>query len=132
MDILRKEKTETSNKGLISRRTEERIAVDLPVDITRYDEEGNACTERTRIDDVTSVGCRFRTQAELQHGDIVSVKALGRGENNRDDEQPQLFEIMWAAPQGTGWAVGARKLAGEKLATVTFPPANHSASPTSK
>ncbi len=132
MDILRKEKTEASDTRLISRRAEERITVDLPVEITRYDPEGNMLLERTRIEDVTSVGCRFRTQAELRRGEIVSVKALGRGENNRADEQPQLYEIMWAAPQGTSWTVGARKLAGEKLANVKFPPANHSHSPTSK
>ena len=132
MDILRKEKTEASDTRLISRRAEERITVDLPVEITRYDPEGNMLLERTRIEDVTSVGCRFRTQAELRRGEIVSVKALGRGENNRADEQPQLYEIMWAAPQGTSCTAGARKLAGEKLASVKFPPANHSHSPTSK
>ena len=132
MDILRKEKTEASDTRFISRRGEERITVDLPVEITRYDPEGNMLLERTRIEDVTSVGCRFRTQAELRRGEIVSVKALGRGENNRADEQPQLYEIMWAAPQGTSCTAGARKLAGEKLASVKFPPANHSHSPTSK
>jgi hypothetical protein len=132
MDILRKEKKEPSGEPSINLRAEQRIAVDLPVDVTRYDAEGNACTERTRIDDVTSVGCRFRTQAELQRGDIVSVRALARGANNPADEPPQLFEIMWAARQGTSWSAGARKLVGEKLANVTFPPANHSPSPTSK
>jgi len=132
MDILRKEKTEASDTRFISRRGEERITVDLPVEITRYDPEGNMLLERTRIEDVTSVGCRFRTQAELRRGEIVSVKALGRGENNRADEQPQLYEIMWAAPQGTSCTAGARKLAGEKLASVKFPPANHSHSPTSR
>src|SRR5258708_10850690 len=116
MDILRKEKTEVSDTRLISRRAEERITVDLLVEITRYDTEGNMLLERTRIEDVTSVGCRFRTQAELQRGGIVSVKALGRGENSRADEQPQLYEVMWAAPQGTRWTAGPRKPAGAKLA----------------
>src|SRR6266571_8709484 len=99
MDILRKEKTEASDTRLTSRRAEERITVDLPVEITRYDPEGNMLLERTRIEDVTSVGCRFRTPAELQRGDIVSVKPLGRGENSGADEQPQLYEIMWAPPK---------------------------------
>ena len=132
MDILVKEMKEPSGMRPISPRVEARLAIDLPGAVTRYGAEGNASTEHTRLDDVISVGCRFRTQTELQRGDIVSVQALGRGEDNPAYEQPRLAEIIWAAPQGTGWVAGARKLAGEQLANITFPPANHSASPASK
>jgi hypothetical protein len=115
-----------------NRRREERISINLSVEITRYDAAGNIFTERTRIEDVTSVGCRFRMQAELQRGDTVSIRPLVPGQKSLAGVQPQLFEIMWTAPQGTSWTAGARKLEGEKLANVKFPPANNSAEHTPK
>ena len=115
-----------------SRRREERISINLSVEITRYDAAGNVFTERTRIEDVTSVGCRFRTQTELQRGDTVSIKPLVPGQKSLAGVQSQLFEIMWTAPQGTKWTAGARKLEGEKLANVKFPPANSASEHTPK
>jgi hypothetical protein len=106
-------------------RIEERISVNLPVEITRFDTEGNLFTEQTRIDDITTVGCRFRMQAELKRGHIVSIRPLVQGQKSLAGERPHLFEIMWAAQQGGHWTAGARKLEGEKLANVKFPPANH-------
>jgi hypothetical protein len=115
-----------------NRRRERRISIDLPVNITRFDSEGNILNERTRIEDVTSVGCRFRTQAEFQRGDIVSIRPIVAGEKSQADDQPQLFEIMWAARQANIWSAGARKLEGEKLANVKFPPTNYTSGHTSK
>ena len=125
----REEKPPAAAKNL---RSEERICVDLPVEITRFDTEGNLFTEQTRIDDITTVGCRFRIQAELQRGDIVSIRPLVQGQKSLAAERPQLFEIMWAAQQGSHWTAGARKLEGEKLANVKFPPANHTPPDTPK
>ncbi len=118
--------------ALNNRRREERISINLSVEITRYDAAGTIFTERTRIEDVTSVGCRFRTQAELKRGETVSIRPLVPGEKSLAGVQPQLFEIMWAAPQGTSWTAGARKLEGEKLANVKFPPGSYSPDHTPK
>jgi hypothetical protein len=131
MDTAHKNKKEMADANG-NRRWERRISIDLPVKITRFDPEGNILTERTRIEDVTSVGCRFRTQGEFQRGDIVSICPLAPGEKSLADEQPQLFEIMWAARQANMWSAGARKLEGEKLASVKFPPVNYSSGRTSK
>jgi hypothetical protein len=102
------------------------------VEITRYDAAGDVLTERTRIEDVTSVGCRFRTQTELQRGDTVSIRPLVPGQKSLAGVQSQLFEIMWTAPQGTSWTSGARKLEGEKLANVKFPPTDSASEHTPK
>lgn len=115
-----------------SRRREARISINLLVEITRYDAAGSVFTERTRIEDVTSVGCRFRTETELQRGDTVSIRALVPGQKSLAGVQSQLFEIMWTAPQGTSSSAGARKLEGEKLANVKFPPANSASEHTPK
>ena len=115
-----------------NRRREERISINLSVEMTRYDAAGNVFTERTRIEDVTSVACRFRTQTELPRGATVSITPLVPGQKSLACVQPQLFEIMWTAPQGTNWTAGTRKLEGEKLAHVEFPPANSASERTPK
>ena len=115
-----------------NQRIEERILVNLAVELTRFDSDGNILVEQTKIEDVTSVGCRFTTQVEFHRGDIVSIQPLVVGQKCFSQVQPQLFEIMWAAPLGRRWTAGARKLEGEKLAGAIFPPANYSPPATSK
>jgi hypothetical protein len=115
-----------------NRRTEERLLVNLAVELTRYDSEGTALIEQTKIEDVTSIGCRFTTHAEFHRGDIVSIRPLGSGQKSLAGSEPQLFEVMWASCLGGRWSAGAKRLEGEKLASIKFPPANGSPSPTSK
>ena len=106
-------------------RREQRIAMDLSVEITRYDLQGRMFTERTRIEDISKKGCRFKLRVELQAGDIVSIRPLVPGDPYLgQDEQLQLYEIRWAAQLGTRWNTGAFKLESEDLADVVFPPLN--------
>ncbi len=109
-------------------RGEERISVDLAVEITWHDSERNTFSERTRVEDVTSVGCRFRVGRELHPGDFVSIKPLVRGVKCLEAAQEQLFEIMWSAREEKRWTTGARGLEGEKLTKAKLllsnPPSN--------
>ena len=108
------------------RRKESHLTANTPAEITGIDRAGHIFNEHTVIQDVTEVGCRFDARTQLRCGDIVAVKALAPGEKVLTQAQPQLFEVMWAANRGTGCTVGTRKLQGEKLANVKFPPANYS------
>ena len=114
-------------------RSEERVSVDLPVEITWYDSEGIMFSERTRIEDVTSVGCRFGIGVELHPGDFISINRLVPvNQEMVTADQVLLFEIMWSARGGIRWSTGARKLEGEKLAKVKILLANYSAKRSSK
>jgi hypothetical protein len=110
---------DTSNK-----RKELRISVDLPVEITHYDPQGNMFTERTRIQDVSKLGCRFLMQKALERGDIVSIRSLVPTQMLLEEGQLHLYEIKWTAPMGTCWTTGALKLQDEDLIVVVFPPPN--------
>jgi hypothetical protein len=131
MVTIFKRQTE-SLKASENRRSEERLLVNLAVELTRYDPEGNAIVEQTKIEDVTSIGCRFTTQAEFHRGEIVSIRPLASGQKSLAGSDPQLFEVMWASCLGGRWSAGAKKLEGEKLASVKFPPAKGSPSQTPK
>jgi hypothetical protein len=98
--------------------------VNVPVEVTEIDGDGQPITERTFIEDVSDFGCRFSTRGPVKQGDTIAVKILGPYGNKLPDEEPRLYEIMWVAPKDHGSTVGARVLQGEKLANVKFPPEN--------
>ena len=107
-------------------RREERLSVSIPVEITGIDRAGHLFTERTLVEDVTEIGCRFDTRTQLQCGDIIAVKPLEPGKKSMTHVQAHLFEVAWAAHHRKICTIGARKLHGEKLAKVKFPPPNYS------
>ena len=125
MVTLFKRKTE-SLKASENRRSEERLLANLAVELIRYHPEGNAIVEQTKIEDVTSIGCRFTTQKEFHRGDIVSIRPLASGPKSLAGGQPQLFDVMRASCLGGRWSAGAKKLEGEKLAIIKFPSAKGS------
>ena len=108
------------------KRREDRLPVSIPVEITGIDRVGHLFTERTLVEDVTEIGCRFNTRTQMQCGEIVAVKPLEPGKKSMTREELQLFEIVWAAHHQAGCTVGARKLQGEKLANAKFPLLNSS------
>lgn len=112
------EENNTSTLHLVNRRAEKRILVNVPVEITETNAEGRSVTERTFIEDVSDLGCRFSTRGPIHQGDIVAVRILGPNGNSLPDEEPRYYEIMWVAPKKQGATVGARLLQGEKLANV--------------
>jgi hypothetical protein len=98
------------------RRSERRILLNVPVEITELSGEGHHITERTFIEDVSDFGCRFSTRGPIQQGDTVSMRLLGRNGRALPDEEPRLYEIMWVAKKEHGSTVGARILSSEKRA----------------
>jgi hypothetical protein len=115
-----------------NQRSEERLLVNLPVELTRLDLDGKVLVEQTKIEDITSIGCRFTTQVEFHRGDIISIRPLAAGQKSLAKSEAQPFEVMWASKLGGRWTTGAKKLEGEKLASAKTPPANDSPSNTSK
>lgn len=116
------EEESTSTLHLVEHRAVKRVLVNVPVEVTEIDGEGQPVTGRTSIEDVSDFGCRFSTRGPVKQGDTVSVKVLGRYGNNLQDEMSRLYENMWVAPKDHGCTVGARLLEGEELAKAKFPP----------
>lgn len=112
------EDNNASTLHLLNRRTEKRILVNVPVEITEMNAEGHSVTERTFIEDVSDLGCRFSTRGPIHQGDTVAVRILGPYGKSLSDEEPRYYEIMWVAPKKQGATVGARVLQGEKLANL--------------
>jgi hypothetical protein len=118
------EEKSTTNLHLIEQRSERRILVHVPVEVTEIDGNGQPTSERTFIEDVSDFGCRFSTRGPVRRGDTVALRILGPHGNVLPDEEAQFYEIMWVAAKEHGSTVGARVLQGEKLANVKFPRVN--------
>ena len=103
------------------RREEKRVVANVSVEIT-IDGEGGPFTERTFIEDVSDLGCRFTTRAPTHQGDTVSLRVVGPGGKGLFDEAPHLYKIMWVAQNGHSSTLGARLIKGEKSLDVGSPP----------
>lgn len=114
-----------SSRNWGEHRSERRILVHVPVEITEVDREGRQTTERTFIEDVSDFGCRFSTRAPVQQGDTLALKVLGKHGTVLTDEEPRYYEVMWVAPKEHGSIVGARVIQGEKLAKIKFAAQNN-------
>ena len=122
----------TSILHVIERRTERRILVNVPVEVTEMNGQGVPFVDRTFIEDVSDFGCRFSTRVPVKQGDTIALKILGRYGNKLPDEEPRLYEIMWVAGKDHSSTVGARLLQSEKLADAKFPPETDGQKPDSR
>jgi PilZ domain-containing protein len=104
------------------RRSERRVQVNVPVEVSHADSEGRTISEHTFIEDVSDFGCRFTTRSPAKQGETCSVTLLGPGGKSLPDEQPRLYEIMWVAAKGQHFTMGARLLKGDKLVDVDSQP----------
>ena len=109
---------ETSSNSRIfmveRRRTERRVLVNVAIEVSFHAENGNEVTERTFIEDVSDLGCRFTTRTAAHQGDTVTLKFVGPAGKSLQSEEPRHYRIMWVAPHGRGSTVGARLITGEK------------------
>ena len=94
------------------RRTDVRIAVNVPVEINTIYHKGDPITERTIIEDVSDFGCHFTMKGAIRKGDTVSVRLLSPDGQLLPDEPAKLFEVMWIA-RGPGIVVAGARILGD-------------------
>jgi hypothetical protein len=104
------------------RRKERRVVVNVAVEVTVDRGNEEKFTERTIIEDVSDMGCRFTTHAPAQTGDTVSLKLLGPAGQPLLNEEPRLYRIMWVARNDRSSTVGAQLVKGKTLGTVESQP----------
>jgi hypothetical protein len=123
---------ELANELVGDRRRGKRLNLVFSIEVNGTDRAGATFTERTKTLDISESGCRIETALHLERGDIISIKLLVPG-GNQPDIEPQYFRIMWVARKSVAGTstltVGARKLDGEKLWKVSFPPVKSAADP---
>jgi PilZ domain len=96
------------------RRADTRLMVNVPVEITEISDKGRPFTERTVIENISDIGCRFSLRGAVQKGDTVAVRLLAQDGKTHLDEPAKYFEVMWTSRGTSGVTVGARFLPEEK------------------
>jgi len=102
------------------RRVSTRFLLHSQVEITGVDESGLQFAERTRVEDVSDLGCRFSIRGAVHEGSIIGVELLGPEGEDLSDEFPRLLVIVWAKRPGDRLTVGARSLREDELSNPGF------------
>jgi len=110
------------------RRADKRFFLHSPVEITGVDDAGLQFAERSRLEDVGDLGCRFSMRNVVQPGEILGVEPLGPDGENLPGEYSRLFVVIWVKCRGDCLMVGARCLLEGELSDAGF----HANSSTSK
>jgi hypothetical protein len=97
------------------RRAGKRFLLHSWVEISGVDGSGLQFTERTHLEDVGDVGCRYAMRGAVHQGSIVGIKPLGAEGESLPDEFPRMFLIIWTKRKGDRLMVGARSLREEEL-----------------
>ena len=103
------------------RRVDKRFLLHSPVEITGVDDSGLQFAERSRLEDVGDLGCRFSLRNAVPQGGIVGVKPLGPEGETCHDEYSRLFVIVWLKPEGDRFTLGVRCLRETNYPTSAFP-----------
>jgi hypothetical protein len=102
------------------RRADKCFLLHSPVEITGVDNSGLQVAERSRLEDVGDLGCRFSMRTVVHEGDILGIEPLGPDGENFQDEYSRLFAVVWVKRGGDRLMVGARSLREDELTDAGF------------
>jgi hypothetical protein len=94
------------------RRAYQRFFLHSQVEIKGVDRSGLQFAERTRVEDVSELGCRFTLRGAVRPGSVLAVEPLGEGGENLADEFPRLFTVVWVKRNKRRLMVGAQSIRG--------------------
>jgi hypothetical protein len=100
------------------RRRTRRVRLSFQIEVSGRDRAGHLFHEAAVTTDVNEDGCRFDLVRQLQRGDVVGIRVLGR---EGKPGKLALFEVVWAKPSERGWTVGAVRLQPVNVWNVHFP-----------
>jgi CheY-like chemotaxis protein len=71
--------------------------------------------ERSHLEDIGDLGCRFSLRPAVHPGSVIAVMSLGQNGETLIDEFPRLFVVIWIKRKGKRMTVGARSLRADEL-----------------
>jgi len=113
--LRRKTGAETRPEMTDERRTDTRFFLHSQVEITGVDDSGFQFAERSHLEDVGDMGCRFSMRNVVHQGGILGVEPLGPDGENFPDEYSRLFVVIWVKCRGDRFMVGTRCLLEDEL-----------------
>jgi hypothetical protein len=109
----------TPVSATLERRTESRLILHAQVEISGISDSGEQFAERSSLEDVSALGCRFSIKNALQSRVVLGIEPLGERGEKLADEFPHLFVVLWVKPNGDRLTVGARSFTEKELTDST-------------
>jgi hypothetical protein len=100
------------------RRAYQRFLLHSPIELSGVEASGRQFAERSYVEDVSELGCRFTLRSPVERGGILGVEPLGPEGEKLADDFPRLFVIIWVKPKGDRFTVGARCLLENELTDI--------------
>jgi PilZ domain len=112
---------EQQDHSSADRRRCKRLTLRYQIEVSGFDRSGQLFRDRAVTLDVSEQGCKFNLLREMECGDVVAIRLVGRDGARCDAGKPLLFEIVWIEPSECGWSIGAAKLQAENIWHIAFP-----------
>jgi hypothetical protein len=100
------------------RRRTKRLRLSFQIEVSGRDRAGHLFHDAAVTIDVNDDGCQFDLVRQLQRGDVVGIRVVGRGGKMG---KLALFEVVWAEASERGWTIGAMKLQAVNIWNMHFP-----------
>ena len=112
---MKAEGKEVSFFGLANRRSEARLPLTFPIEVSGFDRDGRFFTEQSSCFDVGEASCAFRLRSEIEEDSVVAVRSFHWQNENVLDSKPSLFQVTRMRKEGEEWIVATIRLQAEPL-----------------
>jgi PilZ domain-containing protein len=99
----------------LKERREVRYDVELKIEVSGIDQEGQAFHERTVTRDVSEWGCGFLVSTELKVDDMIAIRMSSPDQEGTSSRPQCLYQVLRVKREGTRWLVGSWKMGGSDI-----------------
>ena len=111
-----------ASEAIKDRRSEIRIQLVFPIEVSGFDRGGKYFIERTMTSNVSENGCRFHIKTEVLNGVMLALKVVSRDSPAIVSGHPLLFQVVRVTRDAEGWTLGVIKFQPENIWCLAFPP----------
>jgi len=109
--VMQKAKNEEQAQVQVSnRRSEPRVPLMFPIEVSGFERSGKYFIERTSCFDVGEVSCAFPLQAEIAADCVLAIRSFHWQNSSVMESMPVLFQVVRLEDRPEGRVVAAVRL----------------------
>jgi hypothetical protein len=93
-----------------NRRSEPRVALTFPIEVSGFERSGRYFIERTSCCDVGEFSCAFSLQAEIASDAVLAIRSFHWQNSSVMESMPVLFQVVRMEDHPEGRVVAAVRL----------------------
>lgn len=101
---------EKLNSGAANRRSEPRVSLTFPIEVSGFERSGRYFIERTSCCDVGEASCAFSLQTEISSDAVLAVRSFHWQNSSVMESMPVLFQVVRLEDRPEGRVVAAVRL----------------------